>query len=441
MSIEHLANQDYERAIWKSLWRTLIAWLTGETNELLPFDEVKGRLPVRGQHYVGLQQAPIEQIVGSMGRYRDFDRAFLPKQKRTRDRWVSIDKAHITEAPLPPVELYQMGEVYFVKDGNHRVSVARERGQEFIDAYIIQIDIPIPLTADLQMGDLDLKREHALFLEQTNLNKFRPEASMDLTLPGEYERLLEHISVHRWYLGEQRRSEVPYEEAMLSWYDNVFRPLVRIIEEQALPEQFPGRTSADLYLWTIEYQWYRREAYKEEYDFEQAARQFVSDYQEWPVVKLVNTLKKAAWVDHLILDYEERDFLERSGLRTVRPNAQIKLTIPGMYERLLEHIRVHRWYLGEQRQADAPEREAVSSWYDNVYLPMARIVREQQLLQEFPGRTEGDLYVWIIENLEKLRQAYGSDLPLETAASIFAADHADATGKKRKKPNKKKSED
>ncbi len=406
MSIDHLANQDYERAIWKSLWRMMITWLTGDTNELLPFDEVKGRLPARGQHYVGLRQVQIDRIVGSMGRYRDFDRAFLPKQQRTRDRWVSIDKAHLTEVPLPPVELYQMGEIYFVKDGNHRVSVARERGQEFIDAFITEIDISVPLTVDVQMGDLELKGEYALFLEQTNLNKLHPEATIELTLPGEYERLLEHINVHRWYLGEQRRSEVPYEEAVASWYDNVFRPLERVIEEQGLPGQFPGRTSGDLYLWIIEYQWYRREAYKEEDDFEQVARQYITDYQEWPLAKLVNMLKKAAWVDHLILDQEEKDFLERTRIKALRPSSQIHLTIPGMYERLLEHISVHRWYLGEQRQNAVEEDEAVISWYDNVYLPMVRIVREQQILEEFPGRTESDVYVWIIENLEDLRQDF-----------------------------------
>lgn len=440
MSIDHLANQDYERAIWKSLWRMMITWLTGDTNELLPFDEVKGRLPARGQHYIGLRQVQIDRIVGSMGRYRDFDRAFLPKQQRTRDRWVSIDKAHLTEVPLPPVELYQMGEIYFVKDGNHRVSVARERGQEFIDASITEIDISVPLTVDVQMGDLELKGEYAQFLERTNLNKLHPEATIELTLPGEYERLLEHINVHRWYLGEQRRSEVPYEEAVASWYDNVFQPLETVIEEQGLPGQFPGRTSGDLYLWIIEYQWYRREAYKEEDDFEQVARQYITDYQEWPLAKLVNMLKKAAWVDHLILDQEEKDFLERTRINALRPSSQIHLTIPGMYERLLEHISVHRWYLGEQRQNAVEEDEAVISWYDNVYLPMVRIVREQQILEEFPGRTESDLYVWIIENLEDLRQAFGSDLPFEKAATIFVEDHSSTPGRKSNRPRKKKSD-
>ena len=127
MTSDNLANQDYERAVFKAIWRAVIAWMTGKNNELLPFDEVRDRLPLRGQHDLGLKEVRIDQIVGSLGRYRDFDRAFLPRQLHTKDRWLSIDKAHHRDIILPPVELYKLGEVYFVKDGNHRVSVAWSR--------------------------------------------------------------------------------------------------------------------------------------------------------------------------------------------------------------------------------------------------------------------------------------------------------------------------
>ena len=89
---------------------------------------------------------------GVLGRYRDFDRAFLPIQTRTKARWISVDRAHYEEIILPPVELYQIGEVYFVRDGNHRVSVARERGQTYIDAFVTEIDTPVLLTLRHQGG-------------------------------------------------------------------------------------------------------------------------------------------------------------------------------------------------------------------------------------------------------------------------------------------------
>jgi len=318
MSFDNMANQDFERAFQRGFWRKVLRWLTGESNDLLPFDAVKDRLPIQGQHYIGLCQVPIDQIVGSMGRYRDFDRAFVPLQKRTKDRWVSIDKAHYESISLPAVELYKMGDIYFVRDGNHRVSVARERGQLIVDAFVTEIDIPVPLTIDDELADLELKGDYARFIEQTRLSQLRPEADLELTLPGEYKRILEHISVHRWYLGEQRNTDVPYPEVVVSWYDNVYSPLARIIQDQNLVSHFPNRTVGDLYLWIIEYQWYRREAYKVEYAFEDAVDKFIDDFEQWPAGKLVDLLKRAAWVDYFILEQERTGFLARTHLPELR---------------------------------------------------------------------------------------------------------------------------
>ena len=95
------------------------------------------------RHYRGLQAVPLAQIGGSEGRYRDFDKAFFPRQTQTKERWLSINKAHYEDVSLPPVELFKVGQMYFVRDGNHRVSVARAHGYEFIDAYVIEIDLPV----------------------------------------------------------------------------------------------------------------------------------------------------------------------------------------------------------------------------------------------------------------------------------------------------------
>jgi hypothetical protein len=439
MAFDERANRDFERAFTKGFWRNIVNWLTRKSNDLLPFDEVREQLPLQGQRYIGLRQVPVEQIVGSMGRYRDFDRAFLPRQKRTKNRWVSIDIAHYEEISLPPIELYKMGEAYFVKDGNHRVSVARERGQNYVDAYVIEIDLPVVLTADTHLADLKLKREYAVFLERTSLSRLRPSAHIELTLPGEYERLLEHISVHRWYLGVQRKAEIPYEEAVISWYDSIYSPLIEIVQAENIMQHFPGRTAGDLYLWIIEYLWYRREAYTEEYAFEEAARQFIEDYREWPAGRLVNVLKKSSWVDYLILEHEHQGFLARTRILDYRPEAAISLTTPGFYEKMLEHIDVHRWYLGIQRGGEVPYEEAVVSWYDHVFSPLVDLIRAQGILAEFPGRTETDLYLWIIEHQGFLRETYGSEVPLEQVAEQFTEQYAPDPGKKWTRSGKKRA--
>ncbi len=421
-SLHHqFAQEDFNRALRKGFWRKIHARLTGKSVALLPYDDVRQHFSLRGQRYIGLQTVPLDHIVGSVGRYRDFDRAFTPTQTRTASRWMSIDVAHYQDIPLPPVELYKIGEVYFVKDGNHRVSVARERGQTEIDAYVIEIDIPVSLTPDIEPDKLQLKKEYAEFIEKTGILKLRPGANLEFTLPGEHERLLEHISAHRWYLGEKRGGEVSFSEAVESWYDNVYLPLVRVIREQGLLEKFPGRTETDLYLWVSEYQWFLQEAYHDNEPIKKAAEKFASQYRDAPTRKVIRQLKQARWVDHLILQQERANFFESTQLHETRPGAKIELTLPGKYEKLLEHIRVHRWYLGEERQEEVPFEEAAASWYDKVYLPIIEIIRQQEVLKYFPARTETDLYLWILEHRSRLAAELGWDIAPETVVTDLAA--------------------
>lgn len=258
--ISHLVHQDFERARRKARWRALLKRLRRCNNALLSFEEIRRGLRAQVQHYGGLHQVSIHQIVGSVSRYHDFDRAFLPRRTTTRDRWEGIDRAYYEDTALPPIELYRLGETYFVKDGNHRVSVARERGQEFIDAYIIELEAPVPITSIEELEEW-VRRQDALdFLTRTRLVRLRPQARVELTLCGQYEKLLEHIEVHRWFLGIERQRPVGWEEAVTSWYDRVYAPLAGIIHRSGVLREFPGRTTADLYLWVIEHRWFLQQA-------------------------------------------------------------------------------------------------------------------------------------------------------------------------------------
>lgn len=420
MAFRQLANQDFERAVWRAFLRKMLNLITRKENALLPFDAVRERLPMRGQHYLGIRQVPIGQIVGSMGRYHDFDRAFLPLQKRTRERWINIDTAHYQQVELPPVELVKLGEIYFVKDGNHRVSVARERGQEFIDAEVTEIDAPVVFTPDMRMDELLAKKEAARFLMDTGLADLRPGALVESRVQGQYDRLKEHISVHRWYLGEQSLAPVSLSEAAASWYDTVYLPLVEKIREQKFLQEFPGASEADLYVWIIEFQAYLKQAYREDYSGGEdpkvaAGRVLLEDFPQAPVKKLVAFLNRTLWIDDLILRQERAEFLEQTRLLELEAGARVELSIPGKYDSLLEHIAVHRWYLGEQKGSDVPYEEAVRSWYERVYLPVVQVIREQEILSDFPQRTETDLYLWLVQHKNRLETAYGEEAPGEQA--------------------------
>ena len=255
-----IVRGDYERARRKSFVRAIASWLRRSDNALLAFDEMRRGIHAQATRDGGLHEVPIDRIVGSVGRYRDFDRAFLPRQVRTRDRWESVDRAHREGTEVPAIELYKIGEVYFVKDGNHRVSVARERGQAFIDAHVIEVTAPAPVDSVEDLLDFIRDRDALAFYEKTDLLRIRPDARIELTLPGQYDKLLEHISTHRWYLGIEQKREIPYPEAVASWYDRVYMPTVEVIRKTGALRDFPNRTEADLYLWCTEHHWYLHQA-------------------------------------------------------------------------------------------------------------------------------------------------------------------------------------
>jgi hypothetical protein len=143
--LDQTAHDDFDQATFRAFLRGTLSRLLRRDNDLLSFEHVRQCLRFGGQRDLGVQTVAIDQIIGSVGRYREFDRIFLPRRRRlaTTDRWLSVDKSYYQERSLPAVELYKLGETFFVKDGNHRVSVARARGQDYIDARIIEIDTDV----------------------------------------------------------------------------------------------------------------------------------------------------------------------------------------------------------------------------------------------------------------------------------------------------------
>ena len=285
------ARIDFDTARRKAFWNEIVSFLSGRPNRLLSWDEVRDKLGVRGQVYWGIRAVPVDKIIGSVGRYRDFDRVFLPTQDRTASRWRSIARAHYDDVSLPPVKLYKIGDAYFVLDGNHRVSVAREQGVEFVDAEVIEAATRVPVTADLDAGDLEIKGEYTRFLERTRLDELRPDQRIEFTIGGGYERLLEHIAVHRYFMGLEQQRFIPEDEAVCDWYEHVYLPLVYIIREKDTLADFPGRTEADLYLWVMDHQHYLRERFGPGVGTGQAAEHFADHYTTRPIKRMVHAVQ------------------------------------------------------------------------------------------------------------------------------------------------------
>jgi hypothetical protein len=252
------AQADFTTARTKAFFREVLALLTGQPNALLAFETVREKLRLGGPIYRGVHSVRLDQIVGSVNRYRDFDRVFLPTQAHTADRWRRISRAWYDEVSLPPILLYQVGDIYFVVDGNHRVSVAREQGQVYIDAEVRECQVKVPVTADIGPDDLVELGAKVEFLERTGLDQRRPAADITVTILGGYERLLEHIAVHRYFMGLDFQRDVSEAEAVEHWYDTVYRPVVEVVRQSGatLRAAFPNRTEADFYLWVMDHRHY-----------------------------------------------------------------------------------------------------------------------------------------------------------------------------------------
>ncbi len=287
------ADQAFSRARYKSFLNKVWGAVRGNSTALLPFDAVKEKLRLGGQVYRGMQTVPVDRIVGSVGRYQDFDNAFLPTQDATKDRWKSIGRAFYQDISLPPVSLYQVGDAYFVLDGNHRVSVAREQGQAYIDAEVTEVQVRVPVGPDLRLEDLEILGERVAFLERTHMDKIRPDANIQFTIAGGFDRLVEHIAVHRYYMGLERKRDIPEDEAVAHWYDTVYLPVVREVREHDILKEFPGRTESDLYLWIIDHQHYLRETCAGDGPTtEEAAEEYAEQFSERPVTRVVQAAKQ-----------------------------------------------------------------------------------------------------------------------------------------------------
>ncbi|MBI4841666.1 MAG: transcriptional regulator [candidate division NC10 bacterium] len=280
--VDARVQADFARARSKAFLHDVWALLSGTRNSLLSYDHVKEKLRIGGPLYRGVRTVEVARIVGSVNRYRDFDGAFLPAHNRIADRWQRVDRAFYEDVSLPPVVLYKVGEVYFVVDGHHRVSVAREQGQEFIEAEVRECKVKVPVGPDLRSEDLEILGAKVEFLQRTGLDRLRPGVDIDVTVPDGFPRMLEHIAVHRYFMGLEEQRDIPEEEAVTHWYDTVYLPIVGVIRERGVLEEFPGRTEGDVYLWVLDHQHFLADQGKDLAPPEEAAEKFVQRVEQSP---------------------------------------------------------------------------------------------------------------------------------------------------------------
>jgi hypothetical protein len=286
---ENMAGDDFARARTRELLSRISRLLDPERENLLPFEDVKAILKPGGETYVGMETVSVDSIIGSEGRYRDFNRHFLPRREFLRSRWVSIDMAHYNDVPLPPVRIYEVGGVYFVRDGNHRVSVARMRGQLMIDAEVTRLDTVVDIKPGMTLDELRKKvlaYEKNGFYENTEYGRLTGDEHLDFTSPGRYDQILEHVLVHKYYLNQTLLKELSFSDALWSWHENVYAPVVSAIEEEGLLSRFPDRTVSDLYMFIVQHWDELKRKYGLGYSIDEAARDYGERFGSSPLSRI-----------------------------------------------------------------------------------------------------------------------------------------------------------
>ncbi len=246
------AGKDWDRARQSALVEDILGVFTRRSADLLSFEDVQLRLRLMQKNYRGIQDIELDRIRGSVGRYQDFTREFLPRNDSMRQRWQRVDTIAIIQG-MDPIEVYQVGEMYFVLDGNHRVSVARQSGMKTIQAHVWEYATPVGLSPDADLDEVLIKAEYTDFLGKTKLNELRPEQEIVFTTPGRYRELECQIAMYQQVLEQIDQEPIDYPDAVTAWYDMLYTPSVQIIEERGVLEHCPNRTEADLFIWVWEH--------------------------------------------------------------------------------------------------------------------------------------------------------------------------------------------
>jgi hypothetical protein len=217
----------------------------GDVGQILPFEEVVDALGRAGQVDRGLQVVPLDAIVGTVDRAADFDRGFRPTTTRLRSRWERIAAAQRRGEPLPPVSLFQVGELYFVRDGHHRVSVAKSLGRPDIDAYVTEVQTRLKLGRDLRVSELPLKDHERLFRERVPLDAER-RAAIKLSDPWDFGMLAEMVEAWGFRMMQERGHFADRPEVARRWFEDEYLPVSEMLRTGGLIER--GETDAEAYM-------------------------------------------------------------------------------------------------------------------------------------------------------------------------------------------------
>jgi len=292
-------EDDFTKARHKALFNEVQHFLNPDEATLISFSDIKKLLRPNNEVYMGMQTIPVNLIIGSEGRYQDFDNRFFPKSMHLKNRWEHIDMAHIQEISLPSISLYELGGVYFVRDGNHRVSVAKSKGIEFIDAEVVSLQSEIKLKPGDSLQKMKkqvIEYEKRVFYGETGFGDVTDYWCLDFSTPGQYDVIYNHILTHKYYINMNKTEEIGMDKAMMSWFLTVYMPVINTIDNHHIMRFFKNRTKSDLYVWVIKYWDEIKQKFGTDYSIDDIAVSFLKKFGKTSLLsRILNKIKGIAF--------------------------------------------------------------------------------------------------------------------------------------------------
>lgn len=375
------------------------------------FDEEYNKERPVASYDVGIMEVPLEKIVGSVGRYRDFDRSFNILRLDLDERGSKIAEAFKTKRELPPIELYKLKEKYFILDGHHRVLIARRMGIKILKARVIEYLPPKNSIENI------IARERSEFELMTGLK------GIVLTEISQYEKLMNQIREHKYYMSERVGREVTYKEAAMDWYETIYRPIAARISQEGIHKEFPGREIADLYVYISDHKWMESQRRGYDIGFATALREFHETKCDRTFKDIVRDFFTTLWKT----SHQKKEFEELTGLRN------IDLSDDKSYPLLLKQIEEHKYYLSQKSGKEVSLKEASFKWLHDVFNPIRRILEEERYTGGFPRKTSADLYLMLSELKWIESEKRGFDIGFEGAFKELRKKKEEMRGKLREK--------
>lgn len=293
--ISDQADNDFSKAYGKALINEIAHFLSPKEANMISLGEIKSIIKPKSELYLGMKTIPVNKIIGSEGRYNDFDNEFFPKNQFMKDRWTHVDEANIASIVLPPIKVYELAGLYFVRDGNHRVSVAKLKGIEFIDAEVVCLQSEIVLNPVRTLNSMKkqiISYEKRNFYTETLFGDITDFWGLDFSTPGQYDIIYNHIITHKYFINQGQAEEIEFEKAVTSWYQDVYCPIIAVIEDKKITRSFPRRTKSDLYIWLITYWDDLKKKFGDAFPFNEAAEKFKKSNTTNIFAKIKNNIQK-----------------------------------------------------------------------------------------------------------------------------------------------------